>query len=281
MAEYRLAALDMDGTLLNADHVTTPYTREVIERAAAAGKIVALSTGRALSELWTHLRQIPGIAYVIGESGACIYDVRQDRILHKITLDDDDVDAIFTAAEGMDVTVQCFIDNQSYMTGESDEAMAAHHVTAFAAAFRAGSKFIDDAAALCRASRGRVSKVNLYFADAAERARYPERIRCLNVALKDSVGIGWEISPPEADKAKGLRFLCDHLGLSPRQVMAVGDGGNDLDIMGAAGLSVAMGNAIDAVKAMADALTDDCDHDGAAKAIERYMLGVEGLGIRN
>ncbi len=272
MRAYRLAALDMDGTLLNQNHETTPYTRAVIARAAEAGLIIALSTGRALSELWAHLHTIPGIAYVIGESGACIYDVARARILHKITLDDADVDAIFTAAEGMDVTVQCFIDNQSYMTGESDEAMAAHHVTAFAAAFRAGSKFIDDAAALCRASQGRVSKVNLYFADAAERDRYPERIRGLNVALKDSVGIGWEISPPQADKAKGLRFLCDHLGLSPSQVMAVGDGGNDLDIMGAAGLSVAMGNAIDAVKAMADVITDDCDHDGAAKAIERYML---------
>lgn len=272
MTKYRLAALDMDGTLLNSDHETTPYTRAVIERAAAAGKIVALSTGRALSELWAHLRAIPGIAYVIGESGACVYDVGRAQILRRITLDDGDVDAIYTAVEDMDVTVQCFIDDQSYMTGESDAAMAAHHLTDFAPAFRAGSVFIDDAAALCRKSKGRVSKVNLYFASARERDRYPERIRGLNVAVKESVGIGWEISPPEADKAKGLYFLCDHLGLSPREVMAVGDGGNDLDIMGAAGLSVAMGNAIDAVKAMADALTDDCDHDGAAKAIERYML---------
>ena len=272
MRAYRLAALDMDGTLLNSDHETTPYTREVIARAAAAGKIVALSTGRALSELWAHLRRIPGIAYVIGESGACVYDVGRAQILRRITLDDGDVDAIYKAAEGMGVLAQCFIDNQSYMTDGSDRAMEVYHLTDYASVFRAGTRFVPDAAQLCRESRGRVSKINLYFASARERARYPERIRGLNVAVKDSVGIGWEISPPEADKAKGLCFLCDHLGLSPREVMAVGDGGNDLDIMGAAGLSVAMGNAIDAVKAMADALTDDCDHDGAAKAIERYML---------
>ena len=117
-----------------------------------------------------------------------------------------------------------------------------------------------------------MSKVNFYFADATERERFPERIKGMNVALKDSVGIGWEISPPEADKAKGLRFLCDHLGLPVEQTLAVGDGGNDLDIMGAAGFSVAMGNAIDEVRSLADAVTDDCDHDGAAKAIERYML---------
>ena len=269
---YRLAALDMDGTLLNSDHETTEYTRAVIERAAAAGKIIALSTGRALSELWAHLDRSPGIHYVIGESGACIYDARNRRIIHKITLDDADVNAIYAAAEGMDASVQCFIDNQSYMTGESDAAMAAHHLTDFAAAFRAGSRFIDDAAALCRRSPGRVSKVNFYFACEADRDRYPELIRGLNVAVKGSVGIGWEISPPEADKAKGLRYLCDWLGIPVEQAMAVGDAANDLDIMGAAGLSVAMGNAIEAVRQMADVITDDCDHDGAAKAIERYML---------
>ena len=272
MTAYRLAALDMDGTLLNSDHETTEYTRRVIDRAARAGGIIALSTGRALSELWTHLEQNPGIAYVIGESGACIYDAKRREIIHKIVLEDADVDAIFTAAEGMDAMVQCFIDNQSYMTGESDAAMIAHHVQDFASAFRAGSKVIDDAAALCRQSPGRVSKVNLYFARGDDRERYPGRIRGLNVALKDSVGIGWEISPPGADKAQGLRFLCRHLGIPVEQAMAVGDGGNDLDIMGAAGLGVAMGNAIPPVRDMADFVTDDCDHDGAAKAIERYML---------
>lgn len=269
---YMLAALDMDGTLLNSSHEITPYTQAVIREAAARGRIIALSTGRALSELWPHLEQNPGIAYVIGESGACIYDMADKRILHNLALDDGDVDAIFTAVEDMDVTVQCFIDNQSYMTGESDEAMAAHHLAEYLSVFKAGTVFVNDLSEMCLQNRGKVSKVNLYFADAGEREHFPERIRGMNVALKDSVGIGWEISPPDADKAKGLRFLCDYLGLPVEQTMAVGDGGNDLDIMGAAGFSVAMGNAIDEVRALADAVTDDCDHDGAAKAIERYML---------
>jgi hydroxymethylpyrimidine pyrophosphatase-like HAD family hydrolase len=55
--------------------------------------------------------------------------------------------------------------------------------------------------------------------------------------------------------------------------MAVGDGENDIELMRAAGFSVAMGNAVEAVRRAADALTDDCDHDGAAKAVLRYMLG--------
>lgn len=279
MADYKLAALDMDGTLLDSAHETTAYTRAVIDRAAKAGKIVALSTGRALSELWAHLEQNPGIAYVIGESGACIYDVKRKVHIHKLALDDRVVDALFAAAEGMDAMVQCFIDDQSIMTGESDAAMAAHHVVDFASAFRAGSVFVDDAASLCRVSKGRVSKVNLYFTKDEEKALLSKRIGGLDVVLKDSVGIGWEISPRGADKAEGLRFLCEHLGIPIQQTLAVGDGGNDLDIMGAAGFSVAMGNAIHEVLELADVVTEDCDHDGAAKAIEKYML--DELRIEN
>lgn len=272
MTRYRLAALDMDGTLLNSDHETTPYTRAVIDRAARAGHVVALCTGRAMSEIWRHLEQNPGIGYVIGESGACLYDVQGDDFFHKATLDDRVVDAVFDAVRGMDAAVQCFIDNQSWISYWTDEAMARYHVTAFADAFRTGSKYVEDAEALCRESRGRVSKINFYFAREDERNRYPDGIRGLDVEVKGSVGIGWEISPPSADKAKGLRMLCDRVGIPVDQAMAVGDAANDLDVMGAAGLSVAMGNALDEVKALADVITDDCDHDGAAKAIERYML---------
>jgi len=59
-------------------------------------------------------------------------------------------------------------------------------------------------------------------------------------------------------------------------VMAVGDGANDVELMRVAGFSVAMGNAVEEVRRCADALTDDCDHDGAGKAVLKYMLGEEG-----
>lgn len=272
MTEYMLAALDMDGTLLNSAHETTAYTRAVIERAARSGRIITLSTGRALSELWAHLEKIPGIAYVIGESGACIYDVKQCAVIHRTVLKDGDVDAIFAAAADLEVLAQCFVDDQSYLGAGSDEEMRAFHLGDFISVYHAGSRFTEDVAGLCRRSPGRVSKVNLFFIRHEDRERFAGRMRGLNVALKDSIGIGWEISAPGVDKAGGLRYLCDCLHIPIEQVMAVGDGDNDLDIMAVAGLSVAMGNAIPAVRNIARAVTDDCDHDGAAKAIEKYML---------
>ena len=91
--------------------------------------------------------------------------------------------------------------------------------------------------------------------------------------MSDSLGVGYEISPPDATKALGLEALCRYLGIPVERVMAVGDGANDVDLMRAAGFSVAMGNAVEEVRALADAVTDDNDHEGAGKAVLRYMLG--------
>ena len=81
----------------------------------------------------------------------------------------------------------------------------------------------------------------------------------------------YEISAVGVSKAEGLQVLCDHLELSIRQSIACGDEGNDYDMIQAAGLGVAMGNAIEAIKEIADVVVADCDHDGVAEAIETYL----------
>ena len=78
MGEYRLIALDIDGTLLNSELKVTPRTREAIRRAAEAGKYVALSTGRSLSEIRDVVRDIPEIRYMVCESGGRVYDREND-----------------------------------------------------------------------------------------------------------------------------------------------------------------------------------------------------------
>ena len=269
---YDLAALDMDGTLLNSAHEITPYTRAVIARAAAAGKIVALSTGRCLTEVESHLRDNPGIAYVIGENGAYIYDVRAARMLRQLYLPDDAAERILTAASGVDVGIQAFFDNRSHFQMTDDAILAHFHIESFASVFRESTVYVPDMLEVFHRRR-QAEKINLYFPDARGRDAFSPLLEGLPVRISGSVGIGFEIAPEGATKAEGLKLLCAHLGLPAGRAMAVGDGGNDLELMGASGLAVAMGNAIDEVRALADAFTDDCDHDGCAKALRRWLLG--------
>ena len=270
--EYRIAALDMDGTLLNSGHRITPYTREVLTRVAESGKVVALSTGRTLSELWPYLNDMPFVTYVIGENGACLYDVRSGRMLRRYVIEDAEVDFVLELSERYDAVCQAFMEDQSYIRGTLDGTLARYHVLDFIDTFRSGSIVVDDMRAVCRTKRGTVSKINLYFSGEDERADYLRRVAGHRLVLSDSIGLGMEMSPIGATKAGGLQSLCDHLGIPVRQSLAVGDAGNDVEIMEAAGLSVAMANAIEKVRRRADVVTDDCDHDGAAKAVERYML---------
>ena len=275
MNGYLLFALDMDGTLLNSEHVTTPYTRAVLNRAAEAGCVLALSTGRALSELRAHLEAVPAIGYVIGESGACLYDVAGKRALRQVVLDDHEVDAVLEAAEGVDLIYQVFVDNQSYIRYDDEPSLEPYHIAGFAEAFQTGSMTHADLPGLCRQNRGHVEKVNLYFSADADRVTFLRRIEGRPLAVTGSIGVGAEVSPLHIDKGTGLKLLCEHLDIPISQTMAVGDGGNDLEIMSAAGFAVAMGNAIPELRALADAVTEDNDHDGVANAIRRYVLGEE------
>lgn len=80
------------------------------------------------------------------------------------------------------------------------------------------------------------------------------------------------LSAPGCDKGVGLEKLCACLNLPMEQTIVVGDADNDLEALKKAGLAVAMANAGEAIKAVADVVVADCDHDGCAEAVERYLL---------
>lgn len=81
-----------------------------------------------------------------------------------------------------------------------------------------------------------------------------------------------EFLHPSCNKGEGVALLARHLGLAPEQVICVGDGGNDAHMLEFAGLGVAMGNAVDELKAMADFVTHSHAEDGVAHVLERFIL---------
>ena len=272
MNEYRLAALDMDGTLLNTAHELTPYTREALRRASAAGRIMALCTGRCLSEIRPLLPMLDGVQYAIGINGARLYDLRTQAAMMSVNLSADDAAWILDEAMRYDACRQIILGDQSYHDFARGERLTRCRLDGFAGVFEAGSICVDDLEALRREQPDRVAKINVFLADPADQPRFEAGLaRHTRAVFFDAIVPGVEICAAGATKAQGLRALCARLGVPIEQTMAVGDGGNDLDVMRAAAFSVAMGNAVEPVRAAAHAVTDDCDHDGAAKAIERWM----------
>ena len=77
---------------------------------------------------------------------------------------------------------------------------------------------------------------------------------------------------PDVSKGKALEALASYLGIALTEVIAIGDGGNDISLLSKVGLAIAMGNAVNEVKAVADYVTLDVDHNGVAEAINKFLL---------
>ena len=114
------------------------------------------------------------------------------------------------------------------------------------------------------------------FRSQQERDRVVEKVRKIEgIRIIFPMPTDIEITSDKADKGEALIALAKELGISGEEVMAMGDGDNDLGLMRAAGLSVAMGNADQKIRDEADYVTLDNEHDGVAEAIRRFVLGNE------
>lgn len=132
---------------------------------------------------------------------------------------------------------------------------------------------VDDLSAFCADFSGVFEKVNLPHIPDQRQEEVRRMLSALPLSSVWSSSHGVEVTHREATKAGGLLAVCRLLGVDPARTIALGDSGNDVPMLQAAGLGVAMGNAPDWVKAQARTVTAHNREDGAALAIEQYVLG--------
>ena len=272
MGNYRLIALDMDGTLLNSELKLPEENRAAIELAQSMGKEVVLSTGRCLAEIRETLSQLPKIRYLVCENGSCVYDVKYDRTMHVDPIPTQEVLYILEQMRGERVVIQVFHENLSYVNQANDEWMQAFRMSTYREVFKKCS-MLDVRLFDGYAERPfRIEKINLYFDNAQTENYWAEALAARPLIVSKSIAYMIELVSDKADKSRGLAALCAHLNIPMSEIITVGDSPNDLGMLKAAGLGVAMGNARAEVQAVADAITDDCDHSGVAKVIHEYLL---------
>ena len=117
-----------------------------------------------------------------------------------------------------------------------------------------------------------MEKLDFYFVDSAERAKYLARVQDVHAWVVPCESAGVEVNAIGVDKGSGLQALCRCLNIPISATIAIGDSENDRPLLRDAGLPLAMGNAIADVKDAARYVMPDCDHDGVAEAIERFLL---------
>ena len=272
MPNYKLAAFDMDGTLLNSRKEIPSSAVLACKRAAAAGRIVALDTGRAVTELTIFPLTEMGIRYGSCACGTVIYDFEDSRVLAKKTIPESLVSTIVEASGLEDLMLQVMVDGISYVKAADVKRMEHFQMGVYRPLYEATTSYADDVRAFALEHAGEINKMNLYHASPEGRARTLARLSHLPLDFTFAETTSLEATPQGVSKGTGLADLCSVLGISIKEAIGVGDAFNDVPMLKAAGLGVAMGNSNEAALGAADVVVGDNDHDGIAEVIDRYLL---------
>ena len=270
---YSLIAMDMDGTLLRSDKSVSPAVLAAIHDAVCAGKAVALGTGRPLSELVPYREILKDIRYAVLESGSLVYDLQEERVLLSHCLDPACIPAVLEAISREDVMPQAMSGGRSYVNGGDISRMAHYQMGVYQGLYEEAAERVPDVRAFLREHAAGIEKINLCHTSPESRERTAARLAAVPAQKTYAEQSSLEISPRRITKGQGLIELCGILGIPVEQSIAVGDADNDIPMLRAAGLGIAVGNANEHVLAAADVIVSDNDHDGCAEAIRRYLLG--------
>lgn len=265
--KYEMLAFDLDGTLTNSKKEITKRTKDAIYAAREKGCIIVLASGRPVFGIMPvakelELESLGG--YILAYNGGCILNCKSGEIIYNKMLPDKYIKDICRYAMDRNYGIltyegDCVITNQKDNPYVIEEANINHLPI----------KQIDniDSHITFPINKLLIAEDPQTVADEIPKIQkeFPE----LNVFA--SAPFFLEIVPPNIDKANSLEFLLDRLEITSDELVAFGDGGNDVTMLKFAGLGVAMANANDACKDACNYVTADNDSDGCGVVIEKIL----------
>ena len=284
----KLLAVDMDGTCLDRKSRITDGTIRTLRDAAAAGITVVPATGRSMAciphrlaagtirkniasygKMSEDAQNNQGLfRYVITSNGAQVTDIVEKRELFREMIPKEAALALLKQCRKIRLGVTSHMNNEYLLQGRI-LVLLGHLVYGRDAG---AVRWVRDMSETVRTSGYEVEELQFYFMSLSARneirsvlAGFPE----LSAAY---TRLYVEVFAAGASKGNALQALADHLGIRKEETACIGDGENDLSMFRAAGLKIAMGNAVPELKKAADIITGTNDRDGAAEAVRRYIL---------
>lgn len=269
----KLLAIDMDGTLLNEEkHIDTPQ-KEAVQKAIEAGIKVVLCTGRPLfgvlpvyGEL--ELEKYNLDEYVILNNGCSLRKTTNWELLDNKEITKEDVIYLDKLRKGYNLDLTVSNDNDYFVVGD-----------------KANKYTIEDGKlvyvdikpiSLEEATSGKHTFFkSMYLGEEEEIQRFKNDNENLLKDKYDAVLSQihiFEMLPFGTNKAAALKELAEKLGIKREEIMTIGDGNNDVEMLEFAGTGIAMGNGTESAKKAANYVTDTNENHGVAKAIEKYIL---------
>ena len=268
---YKLLVLDIDGTLLDKNGVISDEDRKALARVCDLGLPVSLSTGRVVTACSEIIRQLSLDSYHIFFDGALVINPSQGEEIYVQPIDKMLVKQANEFAHQNGINLEFYSADRYFVEREtwaSDIRRDFYHTP----------PIVVDISKLWQ--KERIIKGVLTLRSPEEKAK----AELLYLQFKGSLSFSLTKTPaypevdfinvlaPEVSKGEALQALASFLGIPLAEVVAIGDGPNDISLLASAGLAIAMGDAPDELKAVADYVTLDVDHNGLAEAIKKFLL---------
>jgi len=251
-----LILFDIDGTLLQSDINQIPAsTKEAIQKLKEAGHELAVATGRSLFLVDDRIKQLPFNTFVTANGQHILYN---GEVIYENAIPTEVVDRLIEEAKTLDVVIGLLSATRSSVTGTNNQV-----IESFKRVSMPLPEVVD----------------NIHHKESILQAWYfSDDFKHLPETFKDELrfvpwlSFGADIVPLNGSKAEGIKQLVNHLPHKPMQIIAFGDGHNDIEMLQLADIGVAMGNASEEVKAHADFITKSIDEDGIYYACEKLGL---------
>ncbi|MEX1029865.1 MAG: Cof-type HAD-IIB family hydrolase [Paenibacillaceae bacterium] len=245
MKNYRLIALDMDGTLLNKSNTISPENLYWIKKAGEVGVAVCLASGRTHKSIVPFMEQLELNTPVVAVNGSEVWQ-NKEQLYHRVLMDKDHVKEMYRLAKLHDIWFWASGLSQEYNRENWDGFPQDEQWLKF-------GYYIDN-------ERLRLSIIK-------------EISSWGTLEITNSDPNNMEMNPLGINKSYGIQKMCEIIGCTMSEVVAMGDSMNDLAMIVDAGLGVAMGNAQDMIKQAADVIAPTNEEDGVGFIIRKYVLG--------
>lgn len=267
MTQYRMLACDIDNTLVRFPDPPTPQTTAAIRAAVNQGTMVVLVTGRAFRRALPVAKHLGLDTPIICNHGGSIRDAKTGRVIHRETMPRALVREIVSWLQEQNVHILVFDEDLVYLDGLPAEIVPEFQVYARGPHTVYAPDLLHVLPAQTEIILSTAPDHDLLdgvYGRAQE--RFGDRTRVL---FSHPFGVDMM---PYCSKSQALAWLAAHYGFDQKEIMAVGDGFNDVDMVTWAGLGVAMGDGVSEVQVAADIVAPPFVHDGLAWAIEHYIL---------
>lgn len=272
--KYKMIVLDLDGTLTNNKKEITPRTKQALMQAQAAGVHIVLASGRptyGIVPLEEELKLKDNGGYILAFNGGKIIDCTNNEVLFEQKLDEQLVPILFQEAKKAGMEILTYQGEGIAATNKDDEYVQ-HEAFINKMPVTQYDNFLNQL----------VYPINKCLIVGDPTPLHELEIRLAKelegkMDVYRSADFFLECVPLGIDKAHSLNRLITLLGISREEVIACGDGYNDLSMIRFAGLGVAMANAAKDIQSEADFVTLSNEEDGVAHVIEHFILSPENM----